>query len=131
MTLERWIMPDDQVTIDPEFRPFPPADPRFRRLRTAGVASVVVVAFALGWFLRSPAPIESPDVAESAASSVPSTEPEAETATVSTTARQSTTTTTSQPADTIGLDVSLGEAVPGFTDTVTMVHRTETDVELV
>ena len=123
-------MPDDQVTIDPEFRPVPPADSRSRRLRAAGVAGVVVAAFALGWFLRSPAPTESPDVAESAASSVPSTEPEATTAVVSTTVRPSTTTTTSPPADTIGLDVPLGEAVPGFTDTMIMVHWTETGVEL-
>jgi hypothetical protein len=130
VTLERWIMPDDQVTIDPEFRPVPPADSRSRRLRAAGVAGVVVAAFALGWFLRSPAPTESPDVAESAASSVPSIEPEATTAAVSTTVRPSTTTTTSQPADTIGLDVSLGEAVPGFTDTMIMAHGTETGVEL-
>ena len=131
VTLERWIMPDDQVTIDPEFRPVPPADPLSRRLRAAGVAGVVVAAFALGWFLRSPAPTESPDGAESAASSVPSTEPEATTAAVSTTMRPSTTTTTSQPADTIGLDVSLGEAVPGFTDTMIMAHWTETGIELV
>lgn len=123
-------MPEDQVMIDPEFRPSPPADDQARRLRAAGVAGVVVAAFALGWFLRSPAPTESQPVEEYVASNAASTTGAAETAAASTTTQPTTTTTPSEPAETIGLDVSLAEAIPGFSDIIILEHWTDTGVEL-
>ncbi len=49
-------MADDQVTIDPEFRPPTPNGDQGGRLKTIGVVGIVVAAFAFGWLMRSPEP---------------------------------------------------------------------------
>jgi hypothetical protein len=123
-------VPDDRVTIDPEFRSSGPGDGQAHRFRAAGVAAVVVAAFALGWFLRSPAPTEAEPDAAIAAPDTTTTTGAGATAATSTTTRPPTTTTTSQP-DTVGLAVSLGEAVPGFTDLITLERWGETGLDLV
>ena len=124
-------MADDQVTIDPEFLPPSPGDDQTRHLRAAGVVGVVVVAFVLGWFLRPPEPIEGePDRLNGAASTTFTTEA-AEVSAASTTTRPSTTTTTSEPPEAIRLAMPLGEAMPGFTDVITMEEWTGTGVDVV
>jgi hypothetical protein len=122
------MMPDDQVTIDPEFRPSRPDGGDVHRFRAAGIAAVVVAAFVLGWFLRSPAPPEAEPDGADAAASVTSTTAAVETTTTSR-ARPSTTTT-SEPGETIDLGVPLAETVPGFTDVITMERWSDTGVEI-
>jgi hypothetical protein len=119
-------MPDDQVTIDPEFQPPPPGDGQGRWLRAFGVVAVGVAAFIFGWLLRSPSPADTqPD--EVAVTS--STALTGETVVASTTTRPPPTTTTTEPPEMVGLDVPLGEAVPGFTDTITMIEWGEHQIE--
>ena len=119
-------MPDDQVRIDPEFQPPPPGDGQGRWLRLAGVVAVVVAAFIFGWLLGSPSPAESePD--EVAVTS--STELTGETVAASTTTRPRATTTTTTP-EVVELQVPLGGAVPGFTDTITMTHWDEERIDV-
>jgi hypothetical protein len=118
-------MPDDQVTIDPEFQPPPPGDGQGRWLRAAGVAGLVVAAFIFGWLLRSPSPAESEPDEEAATSSTALT---GETVVASPTNRPSTTTT--EPPKMVGLEVPLSEAVPGFTDTVTMMVWSDAGIDL-
>ncbi len=122
-------MPDDQVTIDPEFRPSRPDGSQSHRFQAAGVVALVVVAFVLGWFLRSPAPTETEPDATSSAASATSTTGAAETTTTSTT-RASTTTATSEPPTTFDVGMPLSEAVPGFIDVITMERWSETGVEV-
>jgi hypothetical protein len=107
-------MPDDQVTIDPEFQPPLPDDGQRRWLRLIGIAGLVVGAFIFGWLLRSPSPTE-PDPTEVAAPST--TVLTGETRETSTTTLSATTSTA--PA-VVGLPVPLGEAVPGLTDSITI-----------
>jgi len=121
-------MADDQVTIDPEFRPPMPNGDQGGRLKTIGVVGVVVAAFAFGWLMRSPEPSETEADEAPAAASVTSTTGPGETES-STTTRPSTTTT-SAPPEAIGLGVPLDEAVPGLTDVVTIAQWTETRVDL-
>jgi len=102
-------MPDDQVTIDPEFQPPLPDDGQRRWWRLIGVVGLVVGAFIFGWLLRSPSPTE-PDPTERAAP--PTTALRGET-------RETSTTTSSAPA-VVALPVPLGEAVPGLTDSITI-----------
>jgi len=119
-------MADDQVTIDPQFSPPPPGDGQGPWLRAAGVVGVVAAAFIFGWLLRSPSPAESePD--EVAATS--STALAGETVAASTTTRPPTTTTT-EPPEMVGLEMPLGEAVPGFTDTIMMEVWSEAGIDL-
>lgn len=121
-------MADDQVTIDPEFRPPPPNGDQGRWPRTVGVAAVVVAAFAFGWLMRTPEQIE-PDPDDSyAATSTTTTVPVD--ATEPSTTRPSTTTTT-EPPEPIDLGVALNEAVPGFTDIITLEQWGETGVDVV
>jgi len=88
--------------------------------------AVVAAAFILGWLLRSPSPAESePD--EVAVTS--STALTGETVVASTTTRPPTTTTT-EPPEMVGLEVPLSEAVPGFTDTITMTHWDEERIDV-
>ena len=117
-------MADDQVRIDPEFQPPPPGDGQGRWLRAAGVAGLVAAAFIFGWLLRSPSPAE-PESKEAASTSTTALTGDT---TASTTARPSTTTTT--VAGTAGLALPLGEAVPGFTDTVTMMVWSDAGIDL-
>jgi len=121
-------VPNDQVTIDPEFRPSGPDAGQAQRFRAVGVAAVVVVAFALGWFLRSPAPIEPGSDAGSNASGTTSTSAAVESTT--TTTRPSTTTTTGEAPATFDRGVALSEAVPGFTDVITMEYWSQTGVDI-
>ncbi len=109
-------MADDQVRIDPQFSPPPPSDGPGRRVRIVAIVAVAIAAFAYGWLLRSPSSGESEqeEVAVTTSTALP-----AETVAASTTTRPSTTTTT-EPLAVVGLQVPLGEAVPGFTDTITM-----------
>ena len=106
-------MPDDQVTIDPQFQPPEPVAGQSRWLRLAAIGAVAAAAFILGWLLRSPTPAES----------------EATAGSTSTTALTRATTSTTPPAATVaeivGLSVPLGEAVPGFADTITMAVSSE------
>jgi hypothetical protein len=119
-------MPDDQVRIDPQFLPPPPGDGQSRRLRIVVIVAVAVAAFAYGWLLRSPSPGESePDEA----AVTPSTALTEATEAASPTTRPSTTTTTEPPA-VFGLGMPLGEAVPGFTDTITMAVWSDAGVDL-
>lgn len=124
-------MSEGRVTIDPEFRPPPPGDGQGRWLRAAGAVGVVVAAFVLGWFLRSPAAIEAE---LDAGSDTSTTALIGETAASTSTAIPSSTTTTttphSEPAEVIDLDESLGEAVPGFTDTVTVYRWRDSEVDV-
>jgi hypothetical protein len=125
-------VPDDQVTIDPEFSPPPPSEGQARRLRTAGAVGVVVAAFAFGWLLRSPTtPEEEPGAANALADTVSTTQAAEAAAPSSTTTRPSTTTTTTPSPETFALDVSLGEAVPEFTDVITMEQWEETGIDVV
>jgi hypothetical protein len=119
-------MSDDQVTIDPQFQPSPPGDGQGRWLRAAGVAGLVVAAFIFGWLLRSPSPAESEPDEEAATSSTALT---GETVAASPTTRSPTTTTT-EPPEMVGLDVPLGEVMPGFTDTVTMMVWSDAGIDL-
>ena len=118
-------MPDGQVTIDPQFQPPSPDGGRSGWLRLAGVAAVAVVAFILGWLVRSPTPGEPEATAAAPTSTTALT---VDTTTSTTRSRPSTTTTTL--AERVGLAVPLGEAVPGFTDTLTMVHWDEERVDV-
>jgi len=120
-------MADDQVTIDPQFSPPPPDDGQGRWLRPAGIVAVGVAAFILGWLLKSPSPAESePD--EVAVTS--STALSGEAVVASTTTRPRSTTTTTEPSEMVGLEVPLGEAVPGFADTLTMIEWGEHQIEV-
>jgi len=121
-------MADDQVTIDPEFRPPPPDRNQSTPLKTIGAVGVVVAAFAFGWLMRTPEQIEpEPDEAYAAAATTSTTGPgEIESAT---TTRPSTTTTSEAP-ETIELVVPLSEAVPGLTDIVTIQRGAETGVDI-
>ena len=123
-------MPEDQVTIDPEFRPPARAEGPSRRLRVAGVVGVVMAAFAFGWFLRSPAPSKPQPDEGYASATTTSTEGNAQTVAASTTTRPPTTTTTSEPPASTGLEVPLGEAIPGFTDVITMEQWSEAGVDV-
>jgi hypothetical protein len=114
-------VPDDQVTIDPEFSPPSPGDGQGRWLRVAGVVAVGVAAFIFGWLLRSPAPTE-PEAVEAAVTST--TALTGETTTSTTRSRPSSTTSTTV-AEIVELGVPLGEAVRGFTDTIMMTHWDE------
>lgn len=124
-------MPEDQVTIDPEFRPPAPAEGQSRRLRAAGVVGVVIAAFAFGWFLRSPVPTEPEPDEGYASAATTTTEEDAQTEAASTTTRPPTTTTTSDPLEVIELEVPLSEAIPGFTDVITMEQWNETGVDVI
>ena len=113
-------MPDDQVTIDPQFRLPAAGVGSGRRLRSAGIGLVAVAAFVLGWLLQLPNPggSEGPDLPP-IGTAAPTTAP-ARATTSPTTAAPTTTTTLPEPGE---LAVPLGEAVPGFTDTITIaVH---------
>jgi len=121
-------MADDQVTIDPEFRPPTPNGDQGGRLRTIGVVGIVVAAFAFGWLMRSPEPGQTEADEAPAAASVTSTTADGETES-STTTRPSTTTTSEAP-EPIDLGVTLSEAVPGLTDIVTIQRWTETGVDI-
>ncbi len=103
-------MSDDQVTIDPAFRPTPPRTGWSGWIRFGALAAA---AFLMGWLLRSPTSGES-EATETTTSTVASTrEP------TSTTRPPEATVTTTVSA--VGeLEVPLGEAVPGFTDVITM-----------
>ncbi|MGB5380397.1 MAG: LamG domain-containing protein [Acidimicrobiia bacterium] len=122
-------MADDQVTIDPEFRPPTPDRDQGAPLKTIGVVGVIVAAFAFGWLMRTPEQIEpEPDETYTAATTTSTTGPgEIES---STTTRPSTTSTTAPPVA-IDLGVPLSEAVPEFTDIITMERWTETGVDVV
>ena len=121
-------MPDDQVTIDPEFEPSPPSGDPDRRFRAVAIAGVVMAAFAFGWLMRTPEQIEPEPVEEYALAGTTSTTAIEETA-ASPTTRPSTTTTTEAPS-TIGLLVPLEEAVPGFTDIIIVEHWNEAGFEV-
>ena len=118
-------MPDDQVTIDPEFEPPPPGEGQGRWLRMVGVVAVGVAAFILGWLLRSPSPAESEPDQVAVTSSTALT---GEAVVASTTTRPATTTTTTP--EVVELGVPLGEAVPGFVDTITMTQWDEERIDL-
>lgn len=123
-------MPDDQVTIDPEFEPSPPSGDPDRRFRVVAIAGVVVAAFAFGWLMRTPEQIEPEPVEEyTLASTTSTTTVDNAAATATATTRPSTTTTTEAPS-TIGLSVPLNEAVPGFTDIIIVEHWDEAGVEV-
>jgi hypothetical protein len=124
-------MPEDQVTIDPEFRPPAPAEGQSRRLRVAGVVGVVMAAFAFGWFLRSPAPSEPQPDEGYASATTTTTEGDAQAGAASTTTRPPTTTTTSEPPEAIELEVPLSGAIPGFTDVITMEQWSEAGVDVI
>ncbi len=102
-------MPDDQVTIDPEFVPSPPPTGWSGWLRLGALAAA---AFILGWLLLSPGSGEV-DTTEAAPSTTAASQES------STTTRPSPTTSTTMFA-TVGSEASLGEAVLGFTDTITI-----------
>jgi hypothetical protein len=121
-------MPDDQVTIDPEFRPPPPDGDPGRWLRAIGVAAVVVAAFAFGWLVRTPEQIE-PATDESFAAASTTTTVAAAPTEPSTT--QPSTTSTTEPPEAVDLGVPLNEAVPGFNGIVTIEHWNETGVDVV
>jgi hypothetical protein len=104
-------MPDDQVTIDPEFQPPLPDDGQRRWLRLIGIVGLVVGAFIFGWLLRSPSPTEPGPTEVAAPSTTALTDEPRET---------STTTTTSTAPAVVGLPVPLSEAVPGLTDSITI-----------
>jgi hypothetical protein len=124
-------MPDDQVTIDPEFRPPLPDGDEGRWLKTIGVAAVVVAAFAFGWLVRTPEQVErEPDERHAAPTTTSTTEADDGAAPTSSTTRPSATTTT-EPPEITGLAVPLSEAVPGFADIVTVEHWNETGVDVV
>jgi hypothetical protein len=112
-------VPDDQVTIDPQFQPPTPGDGQGRWLRLAGIGAVVAAAFILGWLLRSPTPAET-EPTEAASTTALTGE-----ATSTTRPRATTTTTSMTVVERVGLEVPLGEAVPGFADTITMVAWSE------
>ena len=103
-------MPDDQVTIDPEFQPPLPDDGQRRWLRLIGIVGLAVGAFIFGWLLRSPSPTE-PDPTERGAPSTTVLKGET---------RETSTATTSTAPAVVGLPVPLGEAVPGLTDSITI-----------
>lgn len=103
-------MPDDHVTIDPEFRSSPQ---RAGSSRWVQVGVVAAAAFMLGWLLRSPAPPET----EAAAMSMPTT---VSTLATAATSRAPIATTSTTVAATVGMAVPLGEVVPGFGDAVTI-----------
>ncbi len=103
-------MPDDQVTIDPAFRPTPPRAGWSGWIRFGALAAA---AFLMGWLLRSPTTGE-PDRAEAAPSTTILTR--ATTSSIP----PSTTTSPTTTAAPVGLEVPLGEAVPGFTDAITV-----------
>lgn len=111
-------MPDDQVTIDPEFQPPASGEGQGRWLQLARIAALATSAFMLGWLFRSPTPSE-PDATDAATSTTTLT-------------RETTSTRVSGMA---GLSVPLGEAVPGFSDTIIMAvfgdARGEAAVDLV
>jgi hypothetical protein len=117
-------MPDDQVRIDPEFQPHQPGEGQAGRLRLLGVLAVVVAAFTMGWLLRSPT--ESGPAEEAVTAG---TELAADTTAVTTTTRPRTTTTTTVP-EVVELEVPLGDAVPGFTDTLIMLQWGERSTDL-
>ena len=118
-------MPDDMVTIDPQFQPSRPGDGQGRGLRLAGIGAAVVVAFLLGWLLKTPVPNE-PGLPEAVSTS---TQPPIDETTTSTLRSRppATTTTTAEP---VALAVPLGEAVPGFTDTISMLRWGENRIEI-
>jgi len=121
-------MADDQVTIDPQFQPSPPGGDQNRWLKGGGIAAVVVAAFIMGWLLRSPTPNGSEPTEVAATSSTALAGASAES---STTTRPSTTTTATTTApEAVRLEVPLGDAVPGFSDTVTMQHWGELSVDI-
>ena len=103
-------VPDDQVTIDPEFQPSPSRIGQTRWLRLGAVAAA---AFMLGGLLRSP----TPGGVNTTEAAPPTTAPIRET---SSTTRPSTTTTPTPVAETVGLAVPLSEVAPGFADAITM-----------
>ena len=109
-------MPDDP-RIDPEFQPRQPGKGQARRLRLLGVLAVVVAAFTTGWLLRSPTDSGPAEEAVTASS----TELAADTTAATTTTRPRTTTTTTV-REVVELEVPLGDAVPGFTDTLIMLQ---------
>lgn len=102
-------MPDDQVTIDPEFAPPPPRLGQIYWVRLGVVAAATVI---LGWLLLSPTSVGSP----------PSVQREAAQTSTSTTTltRETTPTPPTTVAAMVGLTVPLGEAVPGFDDIITL-----------
>jgi len=120
-------MADDQVWIDPEFSPPPPRKEPGRRLQFVGIVAVAVAAFAYGWLLRSPSPTESEPAEETFTSSTAMTD---ETAAMSTTTRPSAAAT-SDPVGVVGLAVPLEEALPGFTDSITMAVWSDTGTDVV
>ncbi len=97
-------MPDDKVTIDPEFLPSQPGrnSQYGRPLWWVSMVAIVVVG-GLSWMLRLPAPVPS----EVMGSAAPPFLEMNDLPTVPSVLQQSLT------------DVPLREAVPGFTDTVT------------
>jgi hypothetical protein len=120
-------MADDQVRIDPQFSPPPPGDGPGRLLRIVAIVAVAIAAFAYGWLLRSPSPGQSEQDEASVTSSTTSTE---EDAAASTTTRRPTATATELSA-VIGFEVPLEEALPGFTDTITMTLWDDAGMDVV
>lgn len=98
-------MSDDKVTIDPEFLPSQHGrDPENGKpLRWIGIGAMVVAVLVLGWVLRS----LEPGSTEHFGSNGP---------------RATSLADTSAPFSVVrldALDLPLGEAVPGFADTIT------------
>ena len=119
-------MADDQVWIDPEFSPPPPGKGPGRWLQIVGIVAVAVAAFAYGWLLRSPSPTESEPDEAAFTSSTALTD---ESASTSTTTRPSAATTNDPPGP-VGLGVPLEEAIPGFTDSITMAVWSDSGIDV-
>jgi hypothetical protein len=112
-------MGDDQITIDPEFRPpSRSSEDQGRRLKRLAAVAAVAMAFVFGWLVASPTTTES-DGTDGAASTSTTVIPEV------------TSTSATEPGAFAGLDVPLGEEVPGFTDTVVMLATPPSSFDVV
>lgn len=126
-------MGDDQVTIDPEFRPSRRGSEEQGR-RWGPIAVVAAVGlFIFGWLLGSPTGGE-PD-ATRRAGAISTTTSEESTSTSAARAAESTLTTEAESLDRsrplATLNLPLAEAVPGFTDTITMIAEYHDRIDVV
>ncbi|MEA2024082.1 MAG: WD40 repeat domain-containing protein [Actinomycetota bacterium] len=116
-------MSDDKVRIDPMFASTRTYPEESRGLRSGRViVAVGVAAFAVGWLFGAASSTPDPDGVAASTTTLPSADTTATTTSVRIVAQESGVVA--------HLDMALGEAIPGFTDTITLAIWNEEGVDV-